>query len=271
MIARSEDGGPSLLTVAMVALACIMLLTGCRQEREWVADKLGLSTTLKAHIDVGVDVSAADHLEEHLALDSAFVAELLKRLSPRMLVHIYSIHAAAQWQEPILRLRTPERRGTAGAIIDSARQDALAELSRVWPGMLTEARKQGYQYESDIVGMLRVLAEHIRDQEAKRRAIIILSDMQDVRKERWNFEKRAPSRSLLEDWKRDGLVPDLSGVEVFVFRFWPAHGIDPAHYERIRRFWLGFFKLAGADVRAFRPQREIDLVLKPPRRPYRAQ
>jgi hypothetical protein len=56
--------------------------------------------------------------------------------------------------------------------------------------------------------------------------------------------------------KREQMIPALSGVEVWALGI-ETRGIDEGQWRRIRSFWTEYFKAAGADLKAFSPNRRI--------------
>ena len=61
---------------------------------------------------------------------------------------------------------------------------------------------------------------------------------------------------LIERVKREQMVPALAGIEVWALGV-ETRGIDEGHWRRIRSFWAEYFKAAGADLKAFSPNRQL--------------
>ena len=72
-----------------------------------------------------------------------------------------------------------------------------------------------------------------------------------------NFEKPiGDPKQILERLKREGMLPELRGVEVSALGV-DTRGIEESHWRRVRTFWTEFFKAAGADLKAYNPTRRL--------------
>jgi len=107
-----------------------------------------------------------------------------------------------------------------------------------------------------VIGAIaRAALEFEEAPEAKRR-LLILSDMRQVGRG-LNFEKTIGDPApLIERVKREQMVPTLAGIEVWALGV-ETRGIDEGHWRRIRSFWTQFFRAAGADLKAFSPNRRL--------------
>ena len=86
--------------------------------------------------------------------------------------------------------------------------------------------------------------------------LIVLSDMRHVGRG-FNFERVMGDPLLvMENVRRQELVPRLEGVKVWVLG---AHtvGIDERQWDRLKRFWTEYLGRAGAELRTFTPMRRL--------------
>lgn len=104
--------------------------------------------------------------------------------------------------------------------------------------------------ETHIIESLWVCQQLFHSETRRRKRLIILSDMLEE-SEIANFARDRLSKrqitELLEKLQGDGLVPDLTGVEVYVAGA-VAHPLELA--ESVQQFWLAYFQRAGAHLAA---------------------
>ncbi|MFQ5825508.1 MAG: hypothetical protein ACE5JB_15825 [bacterium] len=242
---------------------------GCRETWESVAEGLGIISRVKHHIDICVDVTAADELDLELAKDSVFVAEAIKRLSTGDHLHLYLIHAKAETrQEAILKAEMPAQPGPMKSDLEKARNTAIENFRKNWSQAIEETRKRRYELQTDLVGLFRYLSQHTITKKAKQTSIVILSDMQDVRSGEWNFERKFPDENLADRWKDRGFIVDLKGRDIFIFRCGPAHGISNEHYDGIRKFWRTYFQKTRANLIAYGYERDLARLLPEEEKPF---
>ena len=61
---------------------------------------------------------------------------------------------------------------------------------------------------------------------------------------------------LIEDVRHRGLVPRLHGVTVWTLGV-QTTGIDERQWQTLRAFWTEYFRLAGAELVSFSPNRRL--------------
>lgn len=75
-----------------------------------------------------------------------------------------------------------------------------------------------------------------------RKVLLILTDAQESCGQ-LHFERYPPSLDLISSLERERKIPDLKGVHVWIGGAWAP---SPYAYERLKRFWLAYFRRAGA-------------------------
>ena len=240
----------------------------CQEAWESAADSLGLISRIHHHIDICVDVTAAEDLDQELSKDSLFVEAVMQRLNTGDLLHLYLIHARAESrQESIFKAHMPSEPGPMKSNLEKARKNARGSFRANWARGIADARKRRFELQTDLVGLFRYLSRHTGDLKAKRTSVVILSDMQDVRLGEWNFERKPPDEKLLDSWEKRGFLADLKGRAIFVFRCGPAHSISNEHYDLIRKFWRSYFQRTGATLVAYGYERDLSRLLPEDKNP----
>lgn len=110
--------------------------------------------------------------------------------------------------------------------------------------------------ESDVFGALARAAVELGAERVEKRSLVILSDMRHVGRG-VNLERPISDvMKVIEAVDRQGLVPQLEGVKVWVLG---AHtrAIDERQWGRLRTFWTEYFRRAGANLEAFRATRRM--------------
>lgn len=101
---------------------------------------------------------------------------------------------------------------------------------------------------TDIMTSLQVAERVFKNSHQPRKVLVILSDMIED-SEAYNFERESlPNKRIEEIIARERTrkrLPDLSNVKVYVAG---ASAKTAARFERIRAFWLEYFKSCGASV-----------------------
>ncbi len=128
--------------------------------------------------------------------------------------------------------------------VESQVEELREEIGERVPGVLV---KGGSSQKTDIFSSL-VMAEKLFDRELRRKVLILMSDMivdyPPYRFDRisWSPEKR---QELLAELHVKGLIPDLSGVCVYVSAV-TAGSADMA--RQISDFWQDYFARTRADL-----------------------
>jgi len=107
------------------------------------------------------------------------------------------------------------------------------------------SQKNGTQ-RTEILNSLNI-AETILHKEKREKILVLLSDMIQDSKE-YDFSSTKITNDYINKViryrQRKNLIPDLSGVKVYVAG---ASGSDSHKYRSIERFWARYFEKAGAD------------------------
>lgn len=253
----------------LAAAAALLAAAGCSGDpsRGDLKDTMVWSLTGEApvgvHLDVCVDLSEAEALDAELEGDLELIAAVMASLGRGDRIDVFTIHARSEtFQEPVVTLAVPREASPGDRKARVAVEDGVTRLRASWPATVAAARERGMTGATDLRGMLRYLAAHRAQVEAKRHLVVLLSDMQDVEPGKWSFERAAPGEGLLDSWRQDGRIADLTGTTVLVFRCGPAHGIGNDHYRAIRAFWEGYFEAAGAKLVAYSYHRDLELLKK---------
>lgn len=84
--------------------------------------------------------------------------------------------------------------------------------------------------------------------EYSRKILLILSDMLEE-SPNYNFAKRPPQANdinrIIANEKKNGRLPRLAGVKVYIAG---AAGPSTGHMQKVKAFWLSYFKACGAQL-----------------------
>ena len=107
------------------------------------------------------------------------------------------------------------------------------------------SQKKGTPY-TEILNSLNI-ADNIFHSEKRRKVLVILSDMiQDSKSLKFERIKltRQYTENLISQRRRQNLLPDLSGVRIYVAG---ASATDSEKFRSIQNFWTQYFVATGAD------------------------
>jgi len=239
---RSRSLSPTMKRIAGGFAALLGLLLGAA---------LAFGETEKPEVAVVIlDLSDSVNPEEFSG-NARAVEGLIRRLPVGGAeLRVLAVDEASFGRGPLFRARSPGEAGKFGEHLDDWRAAAI----KAWQKRARELKPLARG--SDVIGAVsRAALEFEEAQDAKKR-LVILSDMRQVGRG-LNFERPlGDPGQLIERVKREQMTPALAGVEVWVLGV-EARGIDEGHWRRLRSFWTEYFKTAGADLKAFSPNRRL--------------
>ncbi len=165
-------------------------------------------------------------------------------------LRVLAVDEASFGRGPLFRARTPKEAGRFGEHLDDWRAAAV----KAWEKRARELKPVARG--SDVIGAIARAALEFEEVADAKKRLLILSDMRQVGRG-LNFERAVgDAAALVERLKREGTISELRGVEVWALGV-ETRGLDEGHWRRLRSFWTDYFKAAGADLRAFSPNRRL--------------
>jgi hypothetical protein len=243
---EAEDRLPGLgPLVWKVAIAFAVLLVGVVALARWAAgEERSLSGTTVVLLDLSASTIADEFSKNLRAIEG-----VIRRVGESGRVIVFGITEASFGVEPLLRTAAPPSKGRFGERLGAWQETATREWQRV-AASLTPAAKG-----TDVFGALARAAVECEGATPLCR-LVILSDMRQVGRG-INLERPGTvSGRLIEDARRQGLIPNLKGVGVWVLGVHTA-GLEERQWQGLRAFWTEYFRVAGADVVAFTPNRRL--------------
>jgi hypothetical protein len=96
--------------------------------------------------------------------------------------------------------------------------------------------------KSEIFGMIKFAAKKFRLNGDKNSSLILFTDLQQVG-DGYDFERYLPPlKTVVAKLKNYNLIPNLSGIKVYVFGVTPTHNVGSLYYSKLLRWWKLFFK-----------------------------
>lgn len=111
---------------------------------------------------------------------------------------------------------------------------------------------------TSLIEGLYMFSHLLHERQGMRKRLIVLSDMLQFSKEITPARIASRGDRVLEQLRADGLVPDMSGIEIYVMGASTA-GIDARTWTGVKRFWVRYFKEAGAYLKSYSIQRHWPL------------
>ncbi len=239
---RGQSFGPLFWRVAIafaiVGVAAVVLAT-CA---------MGAERELSGSTVVLVDLSASTVTDE-FAKNLRAVEGVIRRIGEGGRLTVLGITDASFSSQAVLRGTAPSSKGRFGEQLDAWRDATIREWRKTASTLTPTARG------TDIFG---ALARAAVDCEGARVScqLIVLSDMRQVGRG-INLERPGASpRQLVVDVERQGLVPPLQGARVWVLGVHTI-GVDERQWQSLRAFWTEYFRLAGATLVTFTPNRRL--------------
>jgi hypothetical protein len=146
--------------------------------------------------------------------------------------------------ENILRFKMPPRAGyfpdeikRKKAEIIRAYREKVGKIARGRPG-------------TSLVDGMFMFAKILSEQEAKRRILVVFSDMRQCLPDFNEDTIITKGDSILSQLKGDGLIPPMKGIEVYCMGV-TTRGLPLLAYRRLGQFWLNYFCAAGASLKCY--------------------
>ncbi|MBI3825646.1 MAG: hypothetical protein HY294_06610 [Candidatus Rokubacteria bacterium] len=239
---RIRSLSPTMRWVAAGFAVLIGLLIGAA---------LAFGETAKPGITVVVlDLSDSVNAEEFTENLRAVEGAIRQLPSGGAELRVLAVDDASFGRAPLFRALSPAEAGRFGEYLDDWRSAALRAWKKRAANLKPLARG------SDVIGAVSRAAIEFEEAPGATRRLLILSDMRQVGRG-LNFEKpMGDSKQILERVKREGMIPELRSVEVWALGV-DTRGIEESHWRRLKVFWSEFFKGAGADLKAFSPNRRL--------------
>lgn len=247
------------------------LPSGLRQERPWPLGVLLLGLLLAAgclpvsnaseptgtEYVVFVDLSQSIRQEDQALFKEALTEEIIPTMGPgdRLLiapitdrtltgfrplvdVTLPPMPAFNGWKDNLLQHK--KRVKAVEAQVPKLKEETAKRVAVIVSSHRSSA-------ETDILSSL-LLTEKLFHNVADRKVLVLMSDMiEDYAPYRFQKVSWTPdaTQGLLDDLERQGMMPDLSGVCVYVAG---ASASTPQQAEQIAAFWRSYFARAKADM-----------------------
>ncbi len=136
---------------------------------------------------------------------------------------------------------------TGGNLLEAKRLHVQEQSSRI-----SELDIDSGQASSAVSYAISSAGRRLSESETTHSYLVVLSDLRDIRRGRWNLERRVPEpQEYIDLLQADGSFPDLKGAEVRVCgahdRPEPGmHDWNPAMHKALTSSWNAVFKAAGA-------------------------
>ena len=218
---------------AVVVLAIILMFVSRARAQEVVIAAIDLSTS-----------SAGDELQSNVRGIEQLIAQL--RPGSRLLVIPISEQSFAA---PLI---LDARLSADTGLFDERLKAGRHQLATAWRERAKALHANGTA--TDIFGMLMRVAVVREEQASSRICLVVFSD---ARQHSRGYRFEGPTRldpSVLARVEREGLIPPLPGVQVWVLGA-HASGISDTHWLSLKTLWKAYFSRAGATLKAFSPER----------------
>ncbi|MBO3804352.1 MAG: hypothetical protein JTT11_10900, partial [Candidatus Brockarchaeota archaeon] len=195
---------------------------------------------------VGVDLTKSS--DEELAKNLQAVDSIILSLKSGSRFIVLPITDRSFSQPAILDARLSADPGLFGERLRAEKQQVM----RKWRerSKVLKADAKG----SDLFGALAKASILFDESPGPKPVLILLSDMRHVGRG-YNFEALTKiERALLEQVQKEGLIPSLKGVKVWVLGA-HAQGVSEVYWMSLRAFWAEYLKRAGAELITFSPNR----------------
>lgn len=200
------------------------------------------------HVEVVVLDLSVSMASEEFARNVQAVEGIIERLAPETRFVVLGVTEASFSSSPLFVQTSPKNGGRFGEYLGAWRGKAI----RDW--RVAAQRLQPSAKGSDILGALARVSMEFEELPHASKTLILLSDMRHVG-EGLNLEKGSPPADLSALEKR-ALVARLQGVQVWMLGV-HTDGIDAGQWHGLKAFWCRYFQKAGAEVKAFSPNRRV--------------
>lgn len=223
----------------LIGLAVILVIAAIA-----VAEDVRVETTV-----VVLDLSRSTEPAE-FARNIRAVEGLIARTGAGGSLTVLGIGEASFAAAPLLRESAPLNPGRFAEHLDAWHRSRVAKWRRIASELGPVASG------SDLFGALARAAEEFGGDANGRRRLVVLSDMRHVGRG-INLERPfGPPKPLVDRVEAQALIPRLGGVGVWLLGVHSA-GIDERHWGLLKAFWVEYLRRAGAELKAFSPNRQL--------------
>ena len=228
----------------------LLSIFGWGMSRAYAAEPLNLVAAIDLTASVG-GASGLDHKTE-LERDVASVGKLLVTVPAGSRVTVIGI-TDRSFAQPyvLLSARVDDNEGYFKERIRNAHQQLLTAWQK-----RSESLVENFK-QTDLLGALVMSSQVFIPKEGHRNVLMIFSDMRHETRG-INFARLSlvPVQPTLDKVRRDGLLADLNGIDVYVLGV-DAAGKSVGYWNSLRDFWLAYFGKAGARLRAYSMLRDV--------------
>jgi hypothetical protein len=236
-IADSGDIGVAIRKGSLAFLVLVLIIVICVAAFAADTDVLGIdrSTSAQFHGEFKQNLKAAGYYLKNIS-------------TPGTRAVLLGITEQSFGAPVILDWTVPTEIGRFGERLSSARLQVLKELE-IKTQILTPTEKG-----SDLFGFFARASLILKDGTIGTKRLIVLSDMRQVGRG-YNFERHIDDpASLVKKVQQEGLIPDLTGVQVWMLGVHTA-GIDERQWRRLYDFWNLYNEKSGSELKTFSPDR----------------
>jgi hypothetical protein len=107
---------------------------------------------------------------------------------------------------------------------------------------------------TSLIEGLYMFGHLLQERQGMARKLILLSDMLQFTKDVTPEKIALEGDTVLKSLKAEGLIPDMTGIEVYVMGASTA-GVDPKTWRGVKGFWVRYFEKTGACLKTYSIQR----------------
>lgn len=146
--------------------------------------------------------------------------------------------------ENVIRFKMPTSAGYFPEEIKRKKAEIMKEFRQRIQNI-----QRGRAATSIIDGMF-MFAKILSEQEAKRRILVIFSDMRQCLPDFNEDTIISKGDMILSQLKGDGLIPPMKGIEVYCMGV-STRDLTLLAYRRLGQFWLNYFSIAGTSLKCY--------------------
>jgi len=154
--------------------------------------------------------------------------------------------------EYMIHQRMPSRAGYFKEEIRGHKRRLIAEFREKCES-LSKSRPA-----TSILDGLLMFSQLLKERQGFQRKLILISDMLQFAKDITPARIAASGGKVLREIKADGLLPDMTGIEVYVMGASTAN-VDAKTWMGVKRFWIDYFRESGATLKGYSIQRQWPL------------
>jgi hypothetical protein len=228
------------LWLAILVYAAVLIAVLAFVSIAFSADSVVMAIDLTAS-GKGIDYKGNKEFQKNLKAVERIIMEL-KAGSRFMVIGI----TESSFSRPyiIMNKRLGDDPGYFGEKLREGKQILIKEWRKISKELSPDA------LSSDIFGAISLGAHSLQNEQNASKVLILLSDMRQCSR-KFNFEKMATiNNTLIEKTVKEGLIPDLTGVKVYVAGVHTI-GKSQGYWESLKNYWQEYFNKAGADLKSF--------------------